>query len=229
MKCPKCNSEIANDSKFCEHCGAQMTNGGPQPKRVDIRWCLLPAMIIASFAFLLSVLDGKSFINYHDFDFLVLTLAPVMLLLFITVVLGLIKAVPPSFVVLMLLLTATDATFTYIASEEYDLYNCREYVDLYWTDVSGEYQHVKLERDKQCSCYETSDKQLLEVQELVCKALKKQGVKSINPAEYSSEESNYCVSDDYVILFVVVNIGLLFIYGIYAFIGHRIPLKKERR
>ena len=24
MKCPNCKKEIANDSKFCEHCGAQI-------------------------------------------------------------------------------------------------------------------------------------------------------------------------------------------------------------
>ena len=47
MKCPKCGKEIANDSLFCEYCGTQTKRGS---KQVDIRWCLLPAMIIATIA-----------------------------------------------------------------------------------------------------------------------------------------------------------------------------------
>ena len=35
MKCPKCNSEIANDSKFCEFCGAKITK-----KKGGSKWFL---------------------------------------------------------------------------------------------------------------------------------------------------------------------------------------------
>lgn len=54
MKCSKCGNEIANDSVFCEFCGTKVENSKTilvrQNKQVDIRWCLLPAMLIISIA-----------------------------------------------------------------------------------------------------------------------------------------------------------------------------------
>lgn len=50
MKCPKCGKEIANDSQFCEFCGAQARMGN---KLVDIRWALLPAMLMSTILILL--------------------------------------------------------------------------------------------------------------------------------------------------------------------------------
>mgnify|MGYP002622165361 CR=1 FL=1 len=46
MKCPKCGKEIANGSQFCEFCGTQTKRGN---KQVDIRWALLPAMLVVTF------------------------------------------------------------------------------------------------------------------------------------------------------------------------------------
>ena len=51
MKCPKCGKEIANDSQFCEYCGAQIKETTAQSeKSINIRWALIPAMIIATIA-----------------------------------------------------------------------------------------------------------------------------------------------------------------------------------
>ena len=43
MKCSKCGKDIANDSIFCEYCGLQIKR---TQKKVDIRWVLLPAMLL---------------------------------------------------------------------------------------------------------------------------------------------------------------------------------------
>jgi len=50
MKCSICGNEIANDSLFCENCGTKTRQDEQRIKKVDIRWALLPAMLIATFA-----------------------------------------------------------------------------------------------------------------------------------------------------------------------------------
>ena len=47
MKCPNCGREIANDSVFCEYCGATLKeNASNNEKQVNVRWALLPAMLM---------------------------------------------------------------------------------------------------------------------------------------------------------------------------------------
>ena len=51
MKCPKCGKEIADDSQFCEFCGAQIKETTAQSeKSINIRWALILAMLIATVA-----------------------------------------------------------------------------------------------------------------------------------------------------------------------------------
>ena len=51
MKCPKCGQEIANDSAYCEFCGETIKeNSSNNQLRVNIRWVLLPAMILTTIA-----------------------------------------------------------------------------------------------------------------------------------------------------------------------------------
>lgn len=49
MKCPKCNNEIANDSKFCEFCGTSIEHSNNkniiQNCKVNIQWLLYVAML----------------------------------------------------------------------------------------------------------------------------------------------------------------------------------------
>lgn len=67
MKCSKCGNEIANDSVFCEFCGTKVENSKTilvrQNKQVDIRWCLLPAMLIISIA-VGFVYDNFAFLSF---------------------------------------------------------------------------------------------------------------------------------------------------------------------
>ena len=54
MRCPKCGKEIADDSKFCEFCGAKISS----PKRIKVLWIVLVVL------FGLSALGVGSFYVY---------------------------------------------------------------------------------------------------------------------------------------------------------------------
>ena len=41
MKCPKCGKEIADDSQFCESCGARVAINGDEPKKKTNWWGIL--------------------------------------------------------------------------------------------------------------------------------------------------------------------------------------------
>lgn len=44
MRCPKCGKEIANDSQFCEFCGAKVS----RPKSIKILWIILIVLLVLS-------------------------------------------------------------------------------------------------------------------------------------------------------------------------------------
>ncbi len=73
MKCSKCGNEIANDSVFCEFCGTKVENSKTilvrQNKQVDIRWCLLPAMLIISIAVGFVYYNLGFAYNYYSYDY----------------------------------------------------------------------------------------------------------------------------------------------------------------
>jgi hypothetical protein len=105
MKCSKCGKEIANDSFFCEYCGTEIRNDNSNnldnTKRVDIRWALLPAMFIATFAMWMRWVIYKA--DYQT-DFLslgILALISPTILFLISLFNWIKKIVPTSFFLIM--------------------------------------------------------------------------------------------------------------------------------
>ena len=86
MKCPKCGEEIANDSVFCEYCGTEIRNDNANKidntKRVDIRWALLSAMLIATFAMWMRWINSIVY-DWNDVEFegLLAMISPTILFL----------------------------------------------------------------------------------------------------------------------------------------------------
>lgn len=66
MKCPNCGKEIAYDSQFCEHCGAQMKQTA---SLVPLQYLLLLSTFLCSiFIIPLTIFYSNS--NYSDFSWL---------------------------------------------------------------------------------------------------------------------------------------------------------------
>ena len=109
MKCPKCGKEIANESQFCEFCGTQTRKGN---KHVDIRWSLLPAMLITTVSML--GLEGLDFTSYSKLPASVLMILSAILF-FVSLWYGIRRRLPASFVVIMgILLTYNGIMCLYI-------------------------------------------------------------------------------------------------------------------
>lgn len=104
MKCSKCGKEIANDSAFCEHCGEPIKQNRKYGiRRTDMRWILLVAMAIASFAMLASF-EAKSIYLHDDWTWSLCAFVPSLVLLILALVYGTKKLLPWSFVIIMAVL-----------------------------------------------------------------------------------------------------------------------------
>lgn len=122
MKCPKCGNEIANDSLFCEHCGTKTIKGEQQTKRVDIRWCLLPAMIIATIAMGFAAESWDIYL-FHGQDHNVIPFFVVPSSIFIaSCFYGIKKLVPASFVILIAMLFGINCMILYDSVNTDDVY-----------------------------------------------------------------------------------------------------------
>ena len=108
MKCPKCGNEIANDSLFCEYCGTQIIKD--EVKRIDIRWCLLPAMLITSYAMLcpLEIYGRSLYFGWNSLLFII----PILLFTY-TLYLAYKKKTPKSFVLMMFALLIANSAIEY--------------------------------------------------------------------------------------------------------------------
>ncbi len=51
MFCPKCGREIANDSAFCEYCGAKI--GGKLDSRIHVRWLYFVSSLLVTWTSIL--------------------------------------------------------------------------------------------------------------------------------------------------------------------------------
>ena len=99
MQCPKCGNEIANDSQFCEFCGAQIKKT-ISDGRVDVRWALLPAMITTAVAMYFS-LTVYWLYKWGIPSYSLLPMSLAIVLFGATVWCRIKKVVPTSFVLIM--------------------------------------------------------------------------------------------------------------------------------
>lgn len=122
MKCPKCGKEIANDSLFCEYCGTKTGNDERRIKKVDIRWCLLPAMIIATIA--MGFASESSAILFWDQPKYVELIFVIPLCLFVVSCwYGIKKVIPPSFVIMIGILFGINCYILYRSENPRDVFH----------------------------------------------------------------------------------------------------------
>ena len=218
MKCPKCGKEIASDSQFCEYCGTPIKIDNT--KHVDIRWALLPAMLIATFAMWVRWIIYKA--DYQT-DFVLLGLfaliSPTILFL-VSLFYWIKKKVPTSFFLIM-------TCFLYLNCSMFmgflDL-NC-EYI--YKTDISwhdGHNEHHVLLYDE-TGVFDESDKESLKQDKReIIDALENNGMDVAGEGYYIDESKCYYNTGGNQNLgeFSFLLTSVLFIlYLIYAYIAHK--------
>ena len=64
MKCPKCGKEIANDSEFCELCGAQVVIKPPRVSSTLVAWIMFLLVICFSAAEMVCI----EFLNHFQIE-----------------------------------------------------------------------------------------------------------------------------------------------------------------
>jgi predicted nucleic acid-binding Zn ribbon protein len=136
MKCPKCGKEIVNDSAFCEYCGTKIKEDNPtktdNTKRVDMRWALLLAMIIATIAMGIASESHKLIIwGYIDHSTEPTFIIPLCLFV-ASCWYAIRKSVPPSFIIVMGLLFSFNCLMLHDSFHTSDCY--RYEMNVSWDD-----------------------------------------------------------------------------------------------
>ena len=103
MFCPSCGKQIADNAKFCEFCGIKVSKTRNN-KKVDIRWALLPPMVISIFAIYIALEAPSARFFIHE-SILLLAIPPIILFI-ISLVNGIKKALESFFVIIMGILLA---------------------------------------------------------------------------------------------------------------------------
>lgn len=223
MICPKCGEEIANDSLFCEYCGTQIIKD--KVKRVDIRWALLPAMLITTYA-----LFELWWLVQLDNNFLwVIGAIPftLSLLIFIyTLPKAFKKEVPKSFLLMMLMLLIANGTMEYGLLNPEVRYETD--TDVWWTPANREESYKEFTTICQTS-YSSDDPDFVRergdyfrrrTKDMIEDALRANGACDIYFEDNIYKE--YHASMDYVPIFILcVVLFFFFIYLVYAFIAHK--------
>ena len=108
MKCSKCGNEIANDSMFCEYCGTQIKKDNV--KKVDVCWCLLPAMLITTYAMLcpLEIYGRSLYFGWNSLLFII----PISIFIY-SLYLAYKRKTPKSFALMMFALFIANSAIEY--------------------------------------------------------------------------------------------------------------------
>ena len=122
MKCPKCGNEIAYDSQFCEFCGTKTRNDEQRIKKVDIRWCLLPAMIIATIAMGFAS-ESLAILFWDQPKYVELIFVIPLCLFVVSCWYSIKKAIPPSFVIMVGILFCINCYILYRSENPRDDFN----------------------------------------------------------------------------------------------------------
>lgn len=204
MKCSKCGNEIANDSMFCEYCGSQIKEDNA--KKVDVRWSLLPVMLITTYAMLFPLeIYGRSL--YYGWNRL-LFIIPISLLTY-TLYLAYKKKTPKSFVLMMF------ALFIANSAIEYKQLSLTMDIDSTIYSDCEHSEHARL-RNGFCNSYHNT---VGYFNSFVIK-LNEDGESNIRIGDLD-EEGFYVYSMNAIIIEAFVFCILLPIYLVYAFIAHK--------
>ncbi len=230
MKCSKCGKEIANDSLFCEYCGTEIkednANKGSNTKRVDIRWALLPAMLMATFMVMCIWAIGtcEMFIVRNAYLGVILSI----IIFLITIWYSIKRRVPISFVLIMgLFLISNCGMF-------YDLNSRNGYEDIYtvvsWNENATAKDitlSMKVPTDNH-GCYlieerYNAEKFLNSCQQLLAQKLKQDGAVGVNADSSYISASPYITTSgrSWLETYNPICFALLLFYIIYAFIAHK--------
>lgn len=219
MKCSKCGKEIANDSQFCEFCGAQMKK--ENAKRVDIRWALLPAMLIATITMgFASQSERLCLYGYLDASTIAFILS--LCLFVISCWYAIRKSVPLSFIVVIGLLFGFSSlmlfkSFNGTGNVYYDKIGVSWTDDEYFSENSS--RRIFLSTDWYHNINNVPQKELEEVAMALRDKLQSDGKTQCRVGGICTEE-HFCTTWDPNGL---VSIGPLitFAYLIYAFIANK--------
>ena len=221
MKCKQCGAEISNDSQFCEYCGKSTKQKKYFTKQVDVRWCLLLSMLIATVAMRISEFscDLRGFDNpnctYLTFVF------PMALFAF-TLWYGIKKLVPISFVVIIGVLLVMNGKMLYETLYTHEVYT--SVYDIGWTDNCLTYHRVELSGmyDYNLTDPEKEKEQLQMFANIIKQELSESGIDDSDVSYHKKYEyypNSHSWGMDFGALF------LLLVYLIYAFVAHKKNLR----
>lgn len=216
MKCPKCKSEIPNDSLFCEQCGKKIEKEKSDIKRVDVRWCLLPAMFLSTCLVYMFHYHSVSYRQGY-FDHGWIWLIPVIILFVFSIYYGIKKTVRPSFVLTMLLLFVSNL-FMFVVADNHASEFQRIETHIYFSDSEVE------NNDRVVLLYSgfgnDGFQEAARMSEIVCDALTGRGY--IVKDKYTSTDTEYYAPyRGDLALYIMV---FLLVYLIYTYIAYKMKL-----
>lgn len=224
MICLKCGKEIANDSVFCEYCGTK-TNEEQRINKVDIRWCLLPAMIIATIAMGFAA-ESWDIVRFKGVDHNVEPFFIIPMSLFvISCWLSIKKNVPLSFGIIIMIIFGINCKILYDSINTRDYYNYVVYIS--WSNdndvYDGGYGYVQLctNNNYQIENEEKAKKDLLSCAKAIEEKIKGEGKKIdyyVNEGSIRTEERHYSGWKGYEAFFYTLLLFLVYlIYSIFAY------------
>ena len=217
MVCKHCGEEIADDSMFCEFCGKNVDDNKHVLKKVDIRWCLLPAMILSSI--IMSLFGGyDDFINWGFWDHVFPFFIPVVVLFVVAVFCWLKKTLQPSFMILIFVFLLTNTWKIYLVMNPVDFYKLS--TNISWLDDNNS-ESITLESmyNYYYNDIEGAKTQLTEIENVVRKDLEAKGLTVIENNDLRLREVHQYYTNFAVVIYV--EIITLLIYLIYVFIAYK--------
>ena len=226
MKCSKCGKEIAKDSNFCEFCGTAIKEKcSTEVKCVDIRWALLPAMLLATFV----IFAMWSHMNYHPLnitDLALIAIIPPVILFLVTLWYGIKKKVAISFVLIIgvFLLSCCGMFIDMVNHPIYYEYSRH----ISWED-GNRYRELDLiingeENEKgflHTAEWHDVDKHLKSFQDIISQRLQQDGATNIDSSDIPVASPYFGGGVSWVDAYNCIVLPFLVLYLIYAFIAYK--------
>lgn len=221
MKCSKCGKEIANDSLFCEYCGTEIkkdnANKESNTKRVDIRWALLAAMLIATFAmwmrWTINLSSSATFLE----ELGSIAMIPPVILFLISLWNRIRNKTATSFVIIM------GAFLCLNYAMLCDIFNWREqstyYTDISWCDEGYE-RKVYLIDSPMYDAWPTGRAVFEETQQKLVNLIESAGISVLHYSGINTEYRYYVHKDLGYIAWEITIVVFVF-YFIYVIVAHK--------